>query len=48
MDWKVTERDTIGDVLLLPLFAITSKPPHNSMNGLSRSAIANVKRAMNN
>ena len=46
MDWKVTDREATGDVLLLPLWQSKSKPPHNSLNGLTRSAISNVKSAL--
>ena len=46
MEWKVTDRKDTGDVMLLPFWQSKSKPPHNSLNGLTRSAISNVKSAL--
>ncbi len=45
MDWKVSEREETGDVLVLPLWEGRNKPANNALNGLSRSLVINAKSA---
>ena len=46
MDWKVTDREGYWKCDVIASLAIKIETPHNSLNGLSRSAISNVKSAI--
>ena len=45
MDWKVSEREEAGDVLVLPLWEGKNKPANSALNGLVRSSVINTKSA---
>ena len=45
MDWKVSEREETGDVLVLPVWVGKNKPANSALNGLPRSSVINTKSA---
>ena len=45
MDWKVSEREETGDVLVLPLWEGKNKPANSALNGLPRSSVISTKSA---
>ncbi|MEC9119362.1 MAG: M17 family peptidase N-terminal domain-containing protein, partial [Candidatus Thermoplasmatota archaeon] len=45
MDWKVSEREETGDVLVLPVWEGKNKPANSALNGLPRSSVINTKSA---